>query len=128
MGYGPTQGFLYLSFERNFLPIHYYVFILLSSWRWQSWLWFRLWDLSKTKRLFQHWHLWRQDFKTCFMKILSCWFICMHKVYYMVDTFPYDDVIITWIKEKHGGVFWLKTLDHLCKMFIISMCNLLRTM
>lgn len=47
------------SFGENKNSMHYYVFILVSSWRGQSWQWFKSWALWKMKRFFQHWYLWK---------------------------------------------------------------------
>jgi hypothetical protein len=91
---------LCLGFGRSFLLMHYYVFVLMSSWRWKNWLWFKLWVLWNMKGLFQCWDLWRQDFK------LSLWtfefgglYVCTTFLYGWY--FPYDD-------QCHQNMDWRK--------------------
>ncbi len=86
---------LCLGFGKIFLLMHYYVPVLMSSWRRKIGcdslvLW-------RMKGLFQHWHLWKQDFKS------SLWTFGFGGLY-VCTTFLYGWYFPLWwsMPSQHG--------------------------
>ncbi len=69
------------NFRKKFLAMLYYVFDLLSSWKWQNWMWFKLWVLWKMRELFQSWASWRQDYGIVYVNIWIWCVGCLHNLF-----------------------------------------------